>query len=33
MTTPELLKQKIKSLKQIWDNQTKRYIDIFLIKN
>tara|TARA_B100000963_G_scaffold257367_1_gene225808 strand:+ start:864 stop:1292 length:429 start_codon:yes stop_codon:yes gene_type:complete len=29
MTTPELLKQKIKSLKQIWDNQTKRYIDTY----
>ena len=32
MTTPELLKQKIKSLKQIWDNQSKRYIDTYADK-
>ena len=26
MTNPDILKQKIKSLKQIWDNQSETYI-------
>ena len=29
MTDPDTLKQKIKSLKQIWDSQTQRYIDTY----
>ena len=29
MTNPDVLKEKIKSLKQIWDTQSKNYIDTF----
>ena len=29
MTNPDILKQKIKSLKQIWDTQTKTYVDTY----
>lgn len=29
MTNPDILKQKIKSLKQIWDSQTKTYVDTY----
>ena len=29
MTEPDTLKQKIKSLKQIWDTQTKTYVDTY----
>ena len=29
MTNPDILKQKIKSLKQIWDNQSETYIKTY----
>ena len=33
MANPKILKQKIKSLEQIWDSQTKTYIDTYPEKN